>query len=210
LSIPKFFHTSSLDRERFLVIDKGEFSHHKGVDMKLVRRILVAMCLTLLTLSSIAHAGSTPPPDKSSPELQRIKSLAGRWTTVTSMFTGKPQRVYTEYQVTAGGSAVLERIFPGTPMEMISVYYDDDHGKLAMTHYCIMRNRPTLKLQSTTPDSVSMKVASIGGLKSKNDARMGNMTYVFKDKNHFSATCGGKGADKDKESPHTFEYTRVK
>ncbi len=178
--------------------------------MKQAHRILVAVCLALFTLSSVAHAGSTPPPDKSSPELQRIKSLAGRWTTVTSMFTGKPQRMYTEYQVTAGGSAVLERIFPGTPMEMISVYYDDDHGKLAMTHYCVMRNRPTLKLQSSTPDTLILKVVSVSGLQSKKEARMGNITYAFKDKNHFVATCGGKGADKDKEGPHTFEYTRVK
>src|SRR3989338_5074087 len=119
-------------------------------------KILFISLLLMMALSSASRAGGDMqlPPDNSSAELARIKSLAGRWTGVTSMF-GKPdQRVYVEYEVTSGGSAVLERIFPGTPEEMISVYYDDNKGKLAMTHYCILRNRPTLKLvRSNSPDT---------------------------------------------------------
>ncbi len=175
--------------------------------MKNTFKTFLAVCPVALSLSSVAHAGEHAiPADTSSPELQRIKALEGRWTSTTSMF-GKPnEKVYTEYEVTAGGSAVLERIFPGTPNEMISVYYDDN-GKLAMTHYCIMRNRPTLKLASSTEDSLTMNVAKVDGLKSKKDPSMGSTKIHFIDKNTFESSCSGDG--KEKSEPMTMRYTRV-
>ena len=177
--------------------------------MKQLSKILLTTWVLIMAVSSLANAGDMQfPPDNSSPELTRIKNLAGRWTTTTSMF-GKPnERLYIEYEVTSGGSAVLERIFPGTPQEMISVYYDDDKGKLAMTHYCIMRNRPTLKLTQSTPDTITMGVSKISGLKFKNDPIMGGLAINFKDKNHIEETCTGKGKGSDK--PMTMTYTRVK
>ena len=177
--------------------------------MKKISMIFIAVWVLVITLSPAAHADhSQPPADNSSAELNRIKGLAGRWTATTSMF-GKPnQRVYTKYEVTAGGSAVLESIFPGTPQEMISVYYDDNHGKLAMTHYCIMRNRPTLKLTSSSPDTIKMDVTKISCLKSKKDQSMGGLTLHFKDKNHIEQICSAKG--KGNEKPMTLEYTRVR
>src|SRR5262249_52392572 len=102
----------------------------------LLPAFVLAMILTPLV--NAAEPMPKPPPDTSSAELNHIKSLAGRWMTTTSEFGTPNQKVYVDFEVTAGGSAVLEKIFPGTPMEMLSVYYDDDHGKLAMTHYCIM------------------------------------------------------------------------
>ena len=42
-----------------------------------------------------------PPPDVSSAELNRIKALAGKWTSTTSMFGKKDEKVFTEYTVTA-------------------------------------------------------------------------------------------------------------
>lgn len=178
--------------------------------MKHTFKTLMMTLIFALAFFTVANAGDVNrTPDNSSPELQRIKSLAGRWTTVTSMFGKKNQRMYTEYQVTAAGSAVLERIFPGTPQEMVSLYYDDNHGKLAMTHYCIMHNRPTLKLATSTPDSISMKVAKVEGLKSKKDPSMGGMTIHFKDKDHFETTCKGRGKGTEKDAPMTMAYTRV-
>ena len=73
--------------------------------------------------------------------------------------------VYTEYSITAGGSAVLEKIFPDTPHEMVSVYYDDDHGKLAMTHYCMMRNRPSFSLVKKDGNTLKLDVTKVEGLK---------------------------------------------
>lgn len=178
--------------------------------MKRIFKVLIAGWVVAMALSSTVRADEPQmPPDNSSAELERIKGLAGRWTSTTSMF-GKPnERVYTEFEVTAGGSAVLERIFPGTPQEMISVYYDDK-GKLAMTHYCIMRNRPSLKLVDSSQDTITMDVTKVEGLKSKNDPSMGAVTIHFKDKNHFESTCRSRGKGAEKEAPMTMEFTRVK
>lgn len=183
--------------------------------MKHVFKVVIIASVLWLTLSTGANAGSNAggmdlPPDNSSPELQQIKNLAGRWSTVTSMFGKKNQRMFTEYQVTAGGSAVLERIFPGTPYEMVSVYYDDDHGKLAMTHYCIMRNRPTLKLAHSTADTITLHLDKISGAKSKKDESMGDLEITFRDKNHMAQTCDGQGKGKNKTAPMTMEFTRVR
>ena len=180
--------------------------------MKQIFKVLLAAWVFMMALTFMVRAEDMPkpPPDKSSAELNRIKALAGRWSSTTSMFGTPNERVYTEFEVTAGGSAVLERIFPGTPQEMISVYYDNDKGKLAMTHYCIMRNRPTLKLVGSSEDTITMDVAKVEGLKSKKDPSMGAMTIHFKDKNHFESTCRGRGKGAEKEAPMTMEYTRVR
>lgn len=51
------------------------------------------------------------------------------------------------FRVTAGGSAVHETIFPGSKMEMVSVYHLD-RGRLLMTHYCVLGNQPRMKLNT--------------------------------------------------------------
>lgn len=181
--------------------------------MKRALTSLIAGLVLTMALSSTVRADEKahqPPPDNSSAELNRIKALEGRWTSTTSMFGKENERVYTEFQVTSGGSAVLERIFPGTPNEMVSVYYDDEKGKLAMTHYCIMRNRPNLKLVSSSADTLKLDVAKVEGLKSKDDPSMGGVTLHFKDKDHFESTCQGRGKGAEKEPPTTMEFTRVK
>ncbi|HSA58631.1 MAG TPA: hypothetical protein VLJ37_02995 [bacterium] len=171
---------------------------------------MTAFAMALAPMVRADEKAPAPPPDNSSAELNRIKALEGRWSSTTSMF-GKPdEKVYTEYEVTAGGSAVLERIFPGTPQEMISVYYDDDQGRLAMTHYCMMRNRPTLKLVKSEGDTLTMDVAKVEGLKSKDDPSMGGITLHFTDKDHFESTCQGRGKDAEKQPPTTMVFTRVR
>ncbi len=181
---------------------------------KIIQKLLIFSSLAL-TITSSAYANTSesqppsPPKDTSSADLNRIKSLAGKWSTTTSMFGKDNETRYVEYEVTSNGSAVLERIFPGTPEEMISVYYDDNDGKLAMTHYCIMRNRPTLKAVSSNKKSITMDVVKIDGIQSPDEPAMTNATITFKDKNHFSTSCQGKGKGKENQKPMTMDYTRV-
>lgn len=156
------------------------------------------------------HKAPLPPPDTSSPELNRIKALAGKWTSTTSMFGKKDEQVFTEYEVTAGGSAVVETIFPGTPNEMVSVYYDDEQGKLGMTHYCMMRNRPHFTLAESDKDKIKLDITKVEGLKSKDDPSMGAVTLHFEDKDHFTSTCASRGKVEGDQSPMVMRYTRVK
>ena len=62
------------------------------------------------------------------------------------MMTGMPP-AHSVFRVTAGGSAVEETIFPGSKMEMLSVYHMDK-GNLLMTHYCAIGNQPRMKLNA--------------------------------------------------------------
>ena len=156
------------------------------------------------------HKATTPPPDVSSPQLNRIKALAGKWRSTTSMFGKEDEEVFTEYAITARGSAVVETIFPGTPNEMVSVYYDDDQGKLAMTHYCMMRNRPYFTLVESNKDKIKLDVTKVEGLKSKDDPSMGAITIKFEDNDHFTSTCESRGKAEGDQGPMTMRYTRVK
>ena len=147
------------------------------------------------------------PADTSSAELNKMKTLEGRWKSTTSMFGTENQEVFTEYRVTAGGSAVMETIFPGTPHEMVSVYYDDDDGKLAMTHYCMMRNRPHFTLGASSKNEFKFDVTKVEGLVSEDTPSMGAITLRFIDDNRIASTCeSGNG---DEHAPMTVEYTRV-
>lgn len=180
--------------------------------MKKIVRTLIAICI-FTGAWSVVHADDvshTPPPDNSSAELNRIKTLAGRWESTTSAFGKEDEKVYTKYTIVAGGSAVLERFAPGTPYEMSSVYYDNDKGKLTMTHYCLMRNRPTLTLKEAKDDTLTLNVTKVEGLKNKKDPHMGDITLTFKDADHFSSSCSGQKEGKGDKPPMTMEFTRVK
>ena len=53
------------------------------------------------------------------------------------------------YRVTGAGSALVETQFPGSPHEMVTVYYVDGND-LVLTHYCAARNQPRMKLVRAT------------------------------------------------------------
>ena len=186
--------------------------------MQKIQRSIFGTLALIFTLSAChvtavqpeAHEAPQAPPNVSSPELNRIKSLSGRWRSTTSMFGKKDEEVFTEYTVTAGGSAVIETIFPGTPNEMVSVYYDDDNGRLAMTHYCMMRNRPYFSMVESDKEKIKLDVTKVEGLTSDDAPSMGAITLHFQDEDHFSSTCQGKGKSEDNHEPMTMRFSRVK
>ena len=87
---------------------------------------------------------------KSSPDraaFEKLKSLAGEWTGQTGQ-EGKVQEVSAVYKTTSNGSVVMETLFPGSPHEMVTVYYlDGEH--LVLVHYCAAGNQPRMKLKVT-------------------------------------------------------------
>lgn len=97
-------------------------------------------------------------PKQGSAEFERIKSLAGVWKG-TSETDGKVEPAEIIYKVTSMGSAVVETLFPGTPHEMVSIYHDDENGKLTMMHYCAIGNRPQLDLKRSEADTMELELS---------------------------------------------------
>ncbi len=113
------------------------------------------LCLiSILAVNSAAFAR-----EDASPELERIKALAGKWEGSTvSAHEENNTTATVEYSVTSGGSAVIEKLFPDTPHEMTSIYFDKG-GKLTLAHYCMLGNQPELTLQESTPQKINLSIS---------------------------------------------------
>ncbi len=151
--------------------------------MKKVTYFYVVLAGLLLVGSFVAYAGEgRGVPYSGSKEYERMRQLVGVWEGTSNMGKeGQPVRV--EYRLTAGGSAIVETLFPGTPEEMISVYYDNQ-GKLSMTHYCMLQNQPTMKLLNPGADRFDFIFAEGNGINPNKDPHMHALTISFVDKDH--------------------------
>jgi hypothetical protein len=89
----------------------------------------------------------------------RLKSLAGHWKGHHTTPNGPEMSV--EYSLTGNGTALTERLFAGTPHEMLSVYYME-RGELVLTHYCAMGNQPRMRLVAGGKDG-ELRFDFVGG-----------------------------------------------
>src|SRR5438552_4122643 len=137
--------------------------------------------LSLLALTFIISSGPLwAQPDKNykgSTEFERMKALAGTWKGKTDMGQG-PMEMTVEYRVISGGSAVEERIFAGTPKEMVTMYHDKN-GKLALTHYCMLANRPGMLLESSDAKTLKFDFDPACGVHAKADMHMHSLAITF-------------------------------
>lgn len=145
--------------------------------------ILPILIYSLFVGSLVAYGGKGPgAPYSGSKEYERMKGLVGAWEGTSNMGKeGRPIKV--EYRLTAGGSAIVETLFPGTPEEMISVYHDSN-GKLSMTHYCILQNQPHMRLLKAGVDRFDFMFAGGSNIDPKKDAHMHALSILFIDKDH--------------------------
>jgi hypothetical protein len=151
--------------------------------MKKITYIYVVFACLLLVGSFVAYAGEgRGTPYSGSKEYERMRQLVGVWEGTSNM--GKEgQTVRVEYRLTAGGSAIVETLFPGTSEEMISVYHDEK-GKLSMTHYCMLQNQPNMRLQNAKADRLDFIFVRGNGINPKKDPHRHALTRSFVDKDH--------------------------
>jgi hypothetical protein len=164
-----------------------------------------------ITLRADTPSGSTPPsqaPAKpASAEFERMKSLVGSWKGMVDIGQG-PVEMVAQYRLLAGGSVLEERVFAGTPNEMITMFYDKD-GKLALTHYCMFGNRPAMVMKSADSKSIRFDFDKACGIDVKKESHMHSMTLTFDDDDTITASC--KALMEGKEMPeHPTTLKRVK
>ena len=189
-----------------------------------MKTIISSVCATLLLAGFVgltAESSSQPSPGQrppspggetqaakqASPEFERMKTLVGTWTGKTDMGQG-PIDMTVQYRLLAGGSTLEERVFAGTPNEMVTMYYDQN-GKLAMTHYCMLGNRPAMFLKSSDSKSLKFDFDKTCGINPKTESHMHSLTITFDDADTITTNC--KAFMDGKEMPeHPTTLKRVK
>ncbi|HET6576190.1 MAG TPA: hypothetical protein VFG68_21485 [Fimbriiglobus sp.] len=164
----------------------------------MTKRMLASglMLIVLVTGGRAADAAAKAAPAQAG--LERIKKMAGTW--VEAGADGKPtDKVVSIVKVTAGGSAVHETIFPGGPMEMVSVYHLDGPD-LVMTHYCMLGNQPRMKADlASPPNQIKWTFAGGTNLDPAKDTHMHGATVTFIDADHIE--IAGEAWEGGKPSP---------
>ena len=176
---------------------------------------LQALCAALLLSSALwlnaaaPGQGPTPVAIKHSAEFERMKTLVGTWTGKTDMGEG-PVDMTLRYRLIAAGSVLEERCMEGTPNEMVTMYFDNKDGKLALTHYCMMGNRPAMNVKSSDAKSITFDFdAACCTIDPTKESHMHGMTVRFEDADTISTSC--KAIMDGKEMPeHATILKRVK
>jgi hypothetical protein len=169
--------------------------------------MLVLAASVAVKADESSKADAKAEPKKGSAEFERMKTLVGAWKGTTDMGQGPIDMTIT-YRLLAGGSVLEEKVFAGTPNEMVTMYYDQN-GKLAMTHYCMFGNRPGMLLKSSDDKSIKLDFDKSCGIDPLKESHMHALTITFDDANTITSSC--KGIIDGKEMPdHPVVLKRVK
>lgn len=134
-----------------------------------------------------------------------MKKLVGRWDNVDS---AKDAAMTSEFTLIAGGSVLVERMFPGTPHEMVNTFYIDGDS-IVGTHYCAMGNQPRMKLVGGSDTDFPFVSTGVTNLHSTDQTYMMDVHIVMHGADRYTATW--HGMEKGKIGENTvFEKQRAK
>ena len=143
-----------------------------------MRHLLIAL---LLVLALPAQAQSTDAGSAQSPPaphlLDRFKALAGEWSAAGLDGNSAPNATM-RYEVTAGGSAVVETLFPGTPHEMRTVYVKDGDD-VVLTHFCASGHHPRMRAKATADGTLVFDYDGALNFDPAKDGHMHDASFTF-------------------------------
>ncbi|HEY4312836.1 MAG TPA: hypothetical protein VGN12_25525 [Pirellulales bacterium] len=131
-----------------------------------------------------------------------LKTLTGEWERSGGDHDHGGKSHAVNFRPTAAGSAVMETIFEGEPMEMISIYHMDG-DKLLLTHYCALQNAPILRFEkSNKPGEIKFVFQGGTNFDPATDAHVHEGTMQIKDANTLDSSFVGYSGGKPGERPH--------
>src|SRR5581483_11066800 len=150
------------------------------------KQIVMILALAVVALAGRglwAHEGMDMGEQPKMPAaFDKIKGLLGTWTGSMDM-GGKPMAYSVTYDLTAGGSAIIEKEFAGSPHEMTTVFYVEG-DQVVLTHYCMLGNQPHMILKKSTDNSLVFDMEGHKGVKSVKEHHMHGLTLSFVDATH--------------------------
>jgi hypothetical protein len=174
----------------------------------LKNRTLGLLAMAGLCACASALAAEPAKVDGSS-AFEQLKKLEGDWD--GHAMTPDGPRVTVTYHVTSGANTVEEKLFAGTPHEMISMYFLD--GKeLVLDHYCASGNQPHLRLNPATSNAQELNFEFVSGtnLNPAVDSHMHTGKILIKDADHIESLWTGYENGKPVAEPHRIILMRRK
>jgi hypothetical protein len=131
------------------------------------------------------HSGHEPSGNKQvDSAFERFKGLVGEWRMASPKDESQKGKVAVRYHLTAGGSALVETIFPGEDMEMVTVYHRDG-DELMLTHYCHLGNQPRMRTKGVDATGEAVfRFVDAGDLDPAKETHMHSARIQFVDANH--------------------------
>ncbi len=136
---------------------------------RMVSVFVAAAAAALAGCAGTSGASAPADADWATQQFAKLRSLQGDW--VASGADSSMPGANLHYEVTSGGSAVVEHIFPGSDHSMVSVY-TLDNGRLVMTHYCALGNQPHMVASPAEGGAIEFRCDGAGNTKSEGDAHM--------------------------------------
>lgn len=152
------------------------------------------LCLALAafgaaTVRAADNSHNHAPSAATNAAFEKMKTLVGTW--VTADENGNPtDEVASVIKLTAGGSALQETLFPGQPLEMVSVYTADGND-VFMTHYCMLGNQPQLRGTEKSPNTLVFEFVGGANLDPAKDQHMHGAVLKIIDADHIEVEGTG-------------------
>ena len=138
------------------------------------------MWILFVLLSAGTLFAVTPPANKGSAGMEKMKSLEGVWEGKDA--EGGP--VHISYKSVSGGSSLMETMDHHDTKEAMVTMYHLDGDKLMMTHYCSMGNQPRMRMTNSSATSVAFSFIDGTNMASAKDPHMHKLVITWKDKDH--------------------------
>ena len=131
-----------------------------------------------------------------------LKTLTGDWEQSGNEHDHGGKNPKVSFRLTAAGSAVMETIFEGSPMEMITVFHMDG-DTLLLTHYYALQNAPVLKfVKSDKPGEIKFEFHGGTNFDPKSDVHVHEGVMQVKDANTIDSSFVAFSDGKPSERPH--------
>jgi len=140
---------------------------------------------------------------------ERMEALAGEWVAAEDTPSFKKGELVSRYALTAGGTALVDTLFPGKPNEMTTVYHRDGLDLVA-THYCAGGNQPHLRAKAPAVHASVIELAFDGGtnLDARHDSHMHSERIQFVAPDEIIADWQGWSGGKPNGAPARFHLLR--
>lgn len=146
--------------------------------------IYALIAVLVLLFSPLGFAEQPEYKIQPAPEvLKHFLQLEGEWVGTHVNHEGEEEQLVLVYRNVSGGTAVEERIFAGTPKEMVTMYHGIGDNQILMTHYCALGNQPRLQLHESNGKTFDFAYLDGVGIDRETTGHMGGMKMTVVDEN---------------------------